>query len=116
MLVKRTSVVKLPTHVAASYVHAYYTLRPPSSLLSWKDIIIIIMTLPEQFLIVAGVQKIQRALGLRETETIKPESFDEIVCAMILLLFYRYCHVTTVGALKRVCCGSCTQLRIMISA
>lgn len=78
-LVKRTSVVKLPTHVAASYVHAYYTRRSPSSLLSWKDIITIIMTLSEQLLIVVGVRIIQRALGLRETKTIKPESFDEIV-------------------------------------
>jgi len=37
------------------------------------------MTLSEQLLIVVGVRIIQRALGLRETKTIKPESFDEIV-------------------------------------
>jgi len=70
--------------------------------------ITIIMTLSEQFLIVVVIRKIQRALGLSETKTIKPESFDEIVCAMILLLFYRYCHVKTDRGIIRVCCGSCT--------
>lgn len=113
VLVKRTSVVKLPTHVAASYVHAHHTCRSPILLQSWKDIIIInitiiVTTLLEQFLIVVVIRKTQHHLGLSKMKIIKPESFDEIVCAIILLLFYRYCHVKTVRGIIRVCCCSCT--------
>jgi len=105
ILYAQISVVVVVVIVAERYYYYYYYYHNHD-------------TLGTVFLTVVGVQKIRLALALRETKTIKPESFDEIVCATILLLlFYRYCHVKTVGGCSfiRVCCGSCTRLRIMIS-